>query len=394
MPIIDFREIPQANTGNGDQDTFELFARDFLEAMGFIIIQQPFRGADGKKDLIVDELRIGNEGKTVIRWLVSAKHNAHSSKARAVNDADEPDILDRVVSNHCHGFMGIYSTLPSTTLHNKLEKYKSSGKIEVTTYDRERLENAIISNLDAQRESLFLRYFSVSYQKYKELKGGDRMPFEEQASPCIISDEQVFQACKDAIIVLEIEKLKFKYSKLEWKDGEEVLNEFHQFAEHSNHRISYEVLLFLSYLADKTRGGMPSETASSIYWLVLTFYVHPTNEVEKERANELAQLCIRIAFSLIYDASIYSNNMEIAAYGYNILKFVYSKSFEIGSSKLREGVLKQFEEIERIFHQREHQDLTLAIELLNVFRDDLGSKSLALPPFSGKLYELIIDKPR
>ena len=127
---------------------------------------------------------------------------------------------------------------------------------------------------------------------------------------------------------------------------------------------------------------------------MLTFYIHPTNEVEKGRANELAQLCIRIAFSLIYDASIYSNNMEIAAYGYSILKFVYSKSFEIGSSKLREGVLNQFEEIERIFLQREHQDLTLAIELLNVFRDDLDSKSLALPPFSGKLYELIIDRPR
>lgn len=134
---------------------------------GSFVPQQPFRGADGKKDLIVAEVRQGNVGLTVIHWLVSAKHKAHSSKVRAVNDADEPDIMDRVVSNGCHGFMGIYSTLPSTTLHNKLEKYKSSGKIEVTIYDRERLENAIISNLDAQRESLFLRYFSVSYKSTK-----------------------------------------------------------------------------------------------------------------------------------------------------------------------------------------------------------------------------------
>lgn len=394
MPIIDFKEIPPANTGNGDQDTFELFARDFLEALGFIIIQAPFRGADGKKDLIVAEVRQGNVGRTVIHWLVSAKHNAHSMKVRAVNDADEPDIIDRVTSNDCQGFMGIYSTLPSATLHNKLEKYKSSGKIEVTIYDKERIENAIISNLDTLKESLFLRYFSASYQKYKELQGEQKIQYEEQVTPCIIPDEQVFQACKDAIIVLEIEKLKFKYSKLNWKDGEEILNEFHQFAEHYNHRISYEVLLFLSYLADKTRGGMPSETASSIYWLVLTFYVHPTSEGERERANELAQLCIRIAFSLIYDASIYSNNLEIAAYGYNTLKFVFNRSFEIGSNQLREDVLKQYDELEQTFLHRENQDLQLAIELLNVFRDDLNSKTLAFPIFSDKLRKIIIDKPR
>lgn len=36
MPIIDFKEIPQANTGNGDQDTFELFARQ--PKQGFFLV--------------------------------------------------------------------------------------------------------------------------------------------------------------------------------------------------------------------------------------------------------------------------------------------------------------------------------------------------------------------
>ena len=52
--ILDFKEIPQANLGSGLQDTFELFARDFLSYLGYRIIQDPDRGADGKKDLIVD----------------------------------------------------------------------------------------------------------------------------------------------------------------------------------------------------------------------------------------------------------------------------------------------------------------------------------------------------
>lgn len=37
MPIIDFTEIPLANSGDSKQDTFELFAREFLAALGFEI---------------------------------------------------------------------------------------------------------------------------------------------------------------------------------------------------------------------------------------------------------------------------------------------------------------------------------------------------------------------
>jgi len=54
--ILDFKEIPEANRGTGLQDTFELFTRDFLSFLGYRIVQDPDRGADGKKDLIVDEV--------------------------------------------------------------------------------------------------------------------------------------------------------------------------------------------------------------------------------------------------------------------------------------------------------------------------------------------------
>jgi hypothetical protein len=55
--LLDFKEIPKANEGSGLQDTFELFGRDFLEDIGYQIIQEPDRGADGRKDLIVGETR-------------------------------------------------------------------------------------------------------------------------------------------------------------------------------------------------------------------------------------------------------------------------------------------------------------------------------------------------
>jgi hypothetical protein len=47
MSALDFREIPQANAASGEQDEFELFARDFLAYLGYAIISEPDRGQDG-----------------------------------------------------------------------------------------------------------------------------------------------------------------------------------------------------------------------------------------------------------------------------------------------------------------------------------------------------------
>ena len=111
MAILDFKEIPEAYVSSGMQDTFELFARDFLSFMGYKIITDPDRGPDGGVDLIVEEKRTGVGGETIIRWLVSCKHKAFSGKS--VSSTDETNIRDRVESNNCQGFIGFYSTLAS-----------------------------------------------------------------------------------------------------------------------------------------------------------------------------------------------------------------------------------------------------------------------------------------
>lgn len=74
MAIIDFKEIPQANIANGEQDCFELFAREFFDALGFSVIEDPDRGQDGGRDLIISEKRTGIIGDSEVRWLVSCKH--------------------------------------------------------------------------------------------------------------------------------------------------------------------------------------------------------------------------------------------------------------------------------------------------------------------------------
>lgn len=174
--ILNFKEIPKANEGSGLQDTFELFARDFLEDIGYQIIQHPDRGADGRKDLIVGETRNGVGGVTNKKWLVSCKHFAHSGNS--VNQDDEPDIQDRVRIHKCDGFIGIYSTLPATSLSAKLKGLED--KIEFQTFDRERIEKRLLESISGNM--LAKRYFPQSYENFKKENPSPVELFSDQSS--------------------------------------------------------------------------------------------------------------------------------------------------------------------------------------------------------------------
>lgn len=168
--IINFKEIPQANTGSGLQDTFELFSRDFLQYLGYRIVQDPDRGADGKKDLIVDEICKGVESEYTVRWLVSCKHFAHSGKS--VSDTDEPNIIERLKQHNCDGFMGIYSTIAATSLSGLL-----NGIGHHIIFDHEKIESRLLR--DSSGYIIAKRYFPESFNNWQL----------ENPSPAKIFDE-------------------------------------------------------------------------------------------------------------------------------------------------------------------------------------------------------------
>lgn len=159
MSIIDFKEIAKANGADGRQDEFELFARDFFELLKFKIDEGPDRGADGGRDLIIIEKRSGLIDDTEIRWLVSCKHYAHSGKS--VGENDEVNVSDRLTKLKCNGFLGFYSTLPSSGLTNTLNSFKD--KYEISIFDHKKIERTLLDELGGVK--LIQRYFPESYQK-------------------------------------------------------------------------------------------------------------------------------------------------------------------------------------------------------------------------------------
>jgi hypothetical protein len=169
MPAIDFTEIPPANSRDGSQDTFELFARDFLAALGFNIEEGPSRGADRGKDLLVCETLSGVVQPKNRRWVVSCKHNAHSGKA--VGDGDENDIVGRVRKFKADGFMAFYSTIPSSALTQTLTGHKD--EIDADVWDREKIEEHLVSR--PELETVFRRYFPKSSREWRKRQLTDEL---------------------------------------------------------------------------------------------------------------------------------------------------------------------------------------------------------------------------
>lgn len=197
MPVLDFKEIPEAHITTGLQDTFELFARDFLAFMGYDIITDPDRGADGGVDLIVEEKRSGVGGETIIRWLVSCKHKAHSGKS--VSPTDDGNISDRVIANKCQGFIGFYSTLASSGQSRNLEGMKPN--IESQIYDKEKIEKELVHS--ARGLKIAERYFPLSLAAWKTENPEPAKIFQDKPSlKCKVCKKELLDTDDKGVITL------------------------------------------------------------------------------------------------------------------------------------------------------------------------------------------------
>ncbi len=209
MPIIDFKEIAEASKGEA-RDSFELFARDFLEMLGYKVLAGPDRGADGGRDLLLEEVRSGIGGETRVKWLVSCKHKAHSGSS--VTPTDEQDIFDRVRSHACKGFIGFYSTLASTGLAGKLEGQKSEYEQQI--FDRERIEHELLKS--PQGLQLARRYFPTSVAAWSREHPTPATLFSDSGNlPC--------EYCKRNLLEPQPHGIVTSYEPMESRETVELL---------------------------------------------------------------------------------------------------------------------------------------------------------------------------
>jgi len=118
---------------NMNDEEWEFFAIDFLAFKGFQILQSPSRGADGGLDGLVEY--------NGIKYLVSCKHFIVSNKS--VGTSDENNIVDRMVQHNANGFIGFYSTLPSSSLITRFNSISTNTNYNysIDYYDKDRVSD-------------------------------------------------------------------------------------------------------------------------------------------------------------------------------------------------------------------------------------------------------------
>lgn len=117
---------------NMNDEEWEFFAIDFLNFLGYQVLQSPSRGADGGLDGLVEY--------NGIKYLVSCKHFIKSNKS--VGTSLENNITDRMYEHDAKGFIGFYSTLPSSALLARFNECITRG-FDIQYYDRDKISDGL-----------------------------------------------------------------------------------------------------------------------------------------------------------------------------------------------------------------------------------------------------------
>jgi len=223
-----------------------------------------------------------------------------------------------------------------------------------------------------------VKYREQHYQVIKNVRQQELETFNHPIKE--LSEETLLTACKNAVIIIELEKIKEEYLSANWDKRGKILGQIFKFSNHSNHRLAFDIFDFLEFAASQTRGGMPRDVASSLFSAVLEFCPSFYNDENPEQTDKIAKMCIQMGDHIAYDSTIYLRNLEITMWGLSILKFIYRSAKRNDKKELMNEVVKTYDELESTLRRPERNDLGNAQELVKIFRNHLDEWNLSFPP--------------
>lgn len=141
-------------------------------------------------------------------WLVSVKHKAHSGDSVRLDD--EPRIVERVERFRADGFIGFYSTLPSTGLENLLDGLEH--RFAHLIFDKASISQTLLT--EPALDSVFQQYLPKSYAATQGSKER-RLRLATEIGVSLYRDQEVVLDLSDALVMGEDGFLRFSDSDLE-----------------------------------------------------------------------------------------------------------------------------------------------------------------------------------
>ncbi|GAA4561302.1 restriction endonuclease [Streptomyces collinus] len=139
--MLDFHELAS------DGEDLEQMVRELALALGYRA-RWSGRGADGGRDLLLEEPGDALLGAKTRNWVVSCKHMAHAKggAGRSVNGEDlgsAGGIVDAVAQHDADGFLLVCSTQPSSALVSRLEAIERGKGVHTHVWDGVELERML-----------------------------------------------------------------------------------------------------------------------------------------------------------------------------------------------------------------------------------------------------------
>ncbi|MFB7475911.1 restriction endonuclease [Kitasatospora sp. NPDC056184] len=155
--MLDFHELAQ------DGEDLEQLVRELALALGYRA-KWSGRGADGGRDLLLEEPGDALLGAKTRNWVVSCKHMAHAKDGagRSVNGEDVGSaggIVDAVAQHDADGFLLVCSTQPSSSLVSRLESIERNKGVPTHVWDGVELERMLTT---PRGWAVAQRFFPVS----------------------------------------------------------------------------------------------------------------------------------------------------------------------------------------------------------------------------------------
>lgn len=223
---------------------------------------------------------------------------------------------------------------------------------------------------------------------YSVIQNNRRLSLENINQPIknLTSDDLV-KAATTAIILIEIVKIEEEYYDCILANRNIIIQKFEKLSVYNNNaRIAFEIFSFLSKVSCETRVGMPGVMAETIFSLI-TDYFPPTDILDdKKQLTEIGELCISIAFTLVYDSTIHNKNFNISSVGLLILKYLYLQSKQLEIIQLTQKVKEAYSDLENQLTRPERSDLYVAKELIKIFLVDLETSDLSFPIIPKELF--------
>jgi hypothetical protein len=207
-----------------------------------------------------------------------------------------------------------------------------------------------------------------------------------------LTEETLLSASINALIIVEIAKIKSEYFDADFSDRQNILRKLNQFNSHLNPRIAFDLFEFFTRISNQTRNRMSYELAFTFHIIVIESLPSLYNKELRKESTVIAQNCIQIGKNVAYDAFIHLRNLAVAMCGLTILKHIYICAKENRMESLKKEVLQNYEDLGATLSRPERDDLENAKRLTKIFKDDLDQWGLNIPPLPTDLIKLIDEQ--